>query len=573
MTKFQNNDLFFLIKKIKWPKSLFIIAVFTVSLGSVSELIVPLLTGKFIDMLVTESIQYRFLLILGALFILDALLNGIGLFLLMKVGGKIIYLLRSFLWSHIIYLNVPFFDKNENGELISRLTEDTSLINNFISQKIPTVIPGLLTLCGSLFMLFIIDWKMTLLTFITIPIFILVVMPLSNIVENISQSTQLEIAKFTGILGRVLSAIRLVKVSNTESVEIAQAEEKLNNIYKLNIKHAKIMAVLEPFSSILLLIMIGIILGFGGYRIAVGAISSGQLVTMIFYVIQLSSPINTLSTFITDYKNAKGASKRITQILQEEKENFALSSCKSKTLETLVFNNVYFSYDDTYVLKNISFTVPKGSTIAIVGPSGSGKTTLFNILTRMYSIDFGTITCGKHSIYDFSLSEWRNRIGYVMQNNSIMSGTIKSNILYGTNRAISQDEIDKYARLSNSYDFIMNLSGNYNFEVGDAGGKLSGGQKQRINITRNLIKNPDLLLLDEATASLDSESERQVQHALEYLSHNRTTLIIAHRLSTIKNADKILFLDEGKITGQGSHDELIHTHDKYYKFVTNQNLK
>ncbi|WP_341637046.1 ABC transporter ATP-binding protein [Staphylococcus casei] len=568
----QNNNLLFLVKQIKWPKPLFIIAIFTISLGSISELIVPLLTGQFIDKLVTGGIQYRFLVLLGVLFIVDAVLNGIGLYLLIKVGEKIIYSLRSLLWEHIIYLNIPFFDRNENGELISRLTEDTSLINNFISQKFPSIVPGLLTLIGSLFMLFVIDWKMTLLTFITIPVFILVIIPLSNIVENISQSTQLEIAKFTGVLGRVLSAIRLVKVSNTESEEVLRANKKLDNIYKLNIKHAKITAILEPFSSILLLIMLGVILGFGGYRIATGAITSGQLVTMIFYVIQLSAPISTLSTLITDYKNAKGASRRISEILKEEKENYTLLNFKNKPVETLTFNSVYFSYDNKYVLKNVSFTIPKGSTTAIVGPSGSGKTTLFNLITRMYTIDSGTIHSNGDSIYDFSLSEWRNNIGYVMQNNSIISGTIKSNILYGTKKNISQKTIDKYARLSNSYEFIMGLNKNYDFEVGEAGGRLSGGQKQRIDITRNLIKNPDLLLLDEATASLDSESEKKVQHALEYLSHTRTTIIIAHRLSTIKKADQILFLDDGKITGTGNHEELMYTHNKYYKFVMNQSL-
>ena len=572
MKFFHNNPLFYLFKMIKWPKFLFLIAISITSLGSLSELAVPLLTGKFIDLLVKDGINYKFIAILGLVFMLDALLNGIGMFLLIKAGEKIIYSIRLLLWNKIIYLKVPFFDKNANGQLISRLTEDTSLVNNFISQKVPSVIPEILTLLGSLVMLFIMDWKMTLLTFIIIPLFLLVVIPLSNIIESLSQSTQLEIAKFTGIISKVLSVIRLVKISHTESKELLDAKEKLNSIYFLNMKHAKITAILEPFSNILLIIMIGIILGFGGYRISIGAITSGTLVTMIFYVIQLSSPITSLSTLLTDYKHAKGATKRISEILKEKQENFVGLSYKKLPLYDLSFNSVYFSYNKNYILKNISFTIPKNKITAIVGPSGSGKTTILSLVTRMYHINSGSINFGNESIYNFDLAEWRENIGYVMQNNSIISGSIKENILYGIKKNISEEHFKKYVRLSNSYDFIMSLEDKYNSEVGENGDKLSGGQKQRIDIARNLIKNTQILLLDEATASLDSESETKIQNALTLLSQNRTTVIVAHRLSTIKNADQIIFLDNGEITGSGTHDYLMNTHEKYKKFVSNQKL-
>lgn len=572
MKFFRSNPLFYLFKKIKWPKKLFLAATLLTSLGSLSELAVPLLTGRFIDLFVKNGIDYKFIALLFLVFILNASLNGIGMFLLIKVGEKIIYSIRFLLWEKIIYLKVPFFDKNENGQLISRLTDDTSLINNFISQKIPSVIPEILTLFGSLVMLFIMDWKMTLLTFITIPLFLLVIIPLSNIVESLSQSTQLEIARFTGVLSKVLSAIRLVKISSTEKQELSSAKEKLNNIYSLNIKHAKITAILEPFSNVLLIIMIGIILGFGGYRISTGAITSGTLVTMIFYVIQLSSPMTNLSTLLTDYKNAKGATKRIFEILNEKSENFDGISFKSKRLGDLSFESVYFSYETKTILENVSFTIPTNKTTAIVGPSGSGKTTIFSLISRMYEINSGSIKCGNESIYKFNLKEWRQNIGYVMQNNSMISGTLKENILYGIKAPISDETLEKHVHLSNSHDFIMALEHQYNSEVGENGNRLSGGQKQRIDIARNLIKDPEILLLDEATASLDSESENKIQNSLNLLSKNRTTIIIAHRLSTIKNADQILFLDNGKITGCGSHSYLMETHKKYKNFVLSQTL-
>lgn len=572
MKTIHNNPLFYLFKKIRWPKKIFFTAIIITSLGSLSELAVPLLTGKFIDILVSNGINYKFISLLTLVFILDALLNGVGMFLLIKAGEKIIYSIRLLLWNKIIYLEVPFFDKNDSGQLISRLTDDTALINNFISRKIPSVIPEMLTLLGSLIMLFVMDWKMTLLTFIIIPLFLLVIIPLSNIIESLSQSTQLEIAKFTGIINRALSAIRLVKISNTENKELITAEKKLNAIYRLNIRHARITAILEPFSNILLIIMIGIILGFGGYRISTGVITSGTLVTMIFYVVQLSSPITSLSTLLTDYKNAKGATKRIFEILKEQQESFNGIPYNKKQSYDLSFSSVYFSYNKKHILKDISFNIPKNKTTAIVGPSGAGKTTIFSLITRMYKIDSGDIKVGNESIYNFNLAEWRENIGYVMQNNSMISGTIKENILYGIKQDVSKDVFEKYVRFSNSHNFIMSLESQYNSEVGESGNKLSGGQKQRINIARNLIKDPEILLLDEATSSLDSDSETKIQKSLNFLSKNRTTIIIAHRLSTIKDADQIIFLDNGKITGIGKHTFLMETHPKYKKFVLNQKL-
>ncbi|MDU6180837.1 MAG: ABC transporter ATP-binding protein, partial [Staphylococcus lugdunensis] len=210
------NPLFFLFKKLNWPVGLIIGAVIITSLGSISGLLIPLFTGKMVDKFSMSSVNWRTAVIFGSIFILNALLSGIGLYLLSKIGEKVIYAIRSLLWEHIIKLKMPFFDKNESGQLMSRLTDDTKVINEFISQKLPDLLPSILTLVGSLIMLFIMDWQMTLLTFITIPIFIAIIMPLGRIMQHISKNTQTEIANFSGLLGRVLTEMRLVKVSNTE---------------------------------------------------------------------------------------------------------------------------------------------------------------------------------------------------------------------------------------------------------------------------------------------------------------------------------------------------------------------
>ncbi|QLK85435.1 ABC transporter ATP-binding protein [Staphylococcus sp. 17KM0847] len=567
------NPLFYLLKKISWPVGLIVIAIIISSLGSLSGLLVPLFTGKMVDKFTLSSINPWFIGALIVVFLLNAILSGIGYYLLNKIGEKMIYAIRSVLWRHIIHLKMPFFDKNESGQLMSRLTDDTKVINDFISQKLPNLFPSLITLTGSLIMLFILDWQMTLMTFITIPLFVAVMIPLGKIMQKISKNTQTEIANFSGLLGRVLTEMRLVKVANTEKLELENAHKNLTEIYRLGLKQAKIAAIIQPITGIIMLATIGIILGFGGLRIASGAISAGTLVAMIFYVLNLSMPLINLSTLITDYKKAVGASSRIDEILHEPLEIIEVPRQSAYiTTGDLTFKHVDFAYEAQPVLQDVSFNIKPGEVTAFVGPSGSGKSTIFSLIERMYDVAAGTITYNGQSIYELSLTDWRRKIGYVMQSNAMMNGTIRDNILYGIHRDVSDEELTHYARLAHCHDFIMSFEQGYDTVVGERGLKLSGGQRQRIDIARSFVKNPDILLLDEATANLDSESERKIQEALDTLMINRTTIVIAHRLSTIKKAGQIIFLDQGQVTGCGKHETLMHTHAKYQKFVETQSL-
>ncbi|PTK39111.1 ABC transporter ATP-binding protein [Staphylococcus hominis] len=571
----QHNPLFFLFKRLSWPYGLIITAVIISSLGSLSGLLIPLFTGRLVDRFSTNNINWNIVVLFASIFIINALLSGLGIYLLSKIGEKMIYGIRSLLWEHMIKLKMPFFDKNESGQLMSRLTDDTKVINDFISQKLPQLLPAIITLIGSIIMLFIMDWQMTLLTFIAIPIFMGIMIPLGRRMQKISKHTQAEIANFSGLLGRVLTEMRLVKISNTEQKELNNAHYNLNEIYKLGLRQAKIVAIIQPISSVIMLLMIAIILGFGAIRIATGAITAGALIAMIFYVMQLSMPLMNLSTLVTDYKKAVGASQRIYEIMQEPVEPMEqLNPIANINIENgaLEFNNVEFKYDVKTILDHVSFRIPQGDISAFVGPSGSGKSTIFNLIERMYDIDNGDITYGNESIYNIPITNWRSKIGYVMQSNSMMTGTIRDNILYGINRTVSDEELIKYAKLANCHDFIMQFDEGYDTLVGERGLKLSGGQRQRIDIARSFVKNPDILLLDEATANLDSESEQKIQEALEVLMKGRTTIVIAHRLSTIKKAGQIIFIDQGRVTGEGTHDELMKYHEKYHQFVTTQNL-
>ncbi|MEB7724023.1 ABC transporter ATP-binding protein [Mammaliicoccus fleurettii] len=567
------NPLIYLLKKVDWPKQMVFWAMFLSILGSLSGLLVPLFTGKLVDTFNAENLDLRMVWLFIGIFLANAVLSGIGTYLLSKIGEKTIYSIRAKLWQHLINLKMSFFDKNESGQLMSRITDDTNVINLFISEKAPSVLPSLLTLIGSIVMLFILDWQMTLITFIILPIFIGIMIPLGKKMGKISKETQTEIAKFSGLLGRVLTEMKLVKVTTSETNELGKTKVTLLSIYNLGLKEAKIRAIISPLSGIIMTVTVAIILGFGGIRVSSGAITAGTLVAMIFYVIQLSAPILSFSMFITDYKKAVGASERIYEIYQEKVEKIGIDSNRPVAdHQDITFKNVSFGYEDNLVIKDLSLSIHSGEVTAFVGPSGSGKSTLFSLIERLYPLEHGEILYGNESIQDISLKYWRQKIGYVMQSNAMMSGTIRDNLTYGINEAVTDETLIHYTKMARCYDFIMEFPQGFETEIGERGTKLSGGQRQRIDIARSFIKNPDILLLDEATANLDSESEYYIQQALNELMKDRTTIVIAHRLATIKKANQIIFLDKGEITGAGTHSELITTHDKYRHFVNTQSL-
>jgi len=301
----------------------------------------------------------------------------------------------------------------------------------------------------------------------------------------------------------------------------------------------------------------------------------------LIYLFQIITPFTMMASFFTAFQKAMGATERIHELLntpQEQpsgNEGRAASERQAKPdfSQPLVFDGVSFSYDaDKRILSDIRLTIRPGQTVAFVGPSGAGKTTIFSLIERFYAPTEGRIRLGETDIADLSLPLWRQAIGYVSQDSPLMSGTIRDNICYGIDRRIDDRELKQAAELANAAEFIARLPAGYDTEVGERGVRLSGGQRQRIAIARALLRNPQLLLLDEATSSLDSESEALVQQALQNLKKDRTTLVIAHRLSTVFEADQIIVLERGRITGQGTHEELLNTHPLYQKLV-NQQMK
>lgn len=568
----QKNDLLAVIQNIKLPKINILIAIIISIVASILGLLVPLFTGKLIDKLTHDIFNFKFLLIFIGVFVINTILNGIGMYILSKIGEYLIFSIRSMLWNHMIRLKLSFYDQSESGQLLSRMIDDTKVINNFISLKLPDLLPSILMVIGSLFMLFILDWQLTITIFIIIIIFLLCIYPLGQIMERVSKKTQTETANFSGLINKILTHIYLMKAYNTEDIESKNGEDKLTDIYKLGIKQAKINSILEPLSGLLIMMLVGSILSVGTWRVSQGEISSGILVAMIFYVFQLVSPISNLTSVITEYKKAKGASQRISEILSEEREDLNLTTSHKNIEGDILFKNVSFAYKEKVILDEVNFLIPKNKMTAFVGPSGSGKSTILKLIEKMYNIDKGEILINGIKIENINLKEWRKKVGYVIQGNSMLSGTIKENLLYGSDKIYSEKELDYYTDMAHCKEFIHSLKDGYATEIGENGMKLSGGQQQRLSIARSLIKNPSYFLLDEVTSNLDSESEQKIQSSLNELMKNKTTIIIAHRLSTIKKADQIIFIDQGSITGIGTHSELMKTHSKYKDFVLTQHL-
>lgn len=474
-------------------------------------------------------------------------------------------------WEKFLKLPVSYFDKTKSGESVSRVVNDTSIIQNLITSHFPQLISGILSVAGSVIILFFLDWKLTLIMFVSLPISIAVIMPLGSRMQKISKKLQDETAVFTGSIQETLSEIRLMKSFNAESYEQEKGSRGINQLYKYGMKEAVINALLSPIMYTIMMFVIILVIGYGGLRVADGTMTIGTLVAFLLYLFQIIMPMTMFAMFFTEYNKALGATGRIIGILDMEDEKSGNMESTELSYKTLRFNDVSFGYDDTPVLENISFTAKNNQKIAFVGPSGSGKSTIFSLIERYYSVWNGEITVDNINIEDIPLGDYRSGIGYVAQESAIVSGTIKENITYGLKTGqYNEEDIERAVKQSYTSEFINDLPEGLETEVGERGVKLSGGQRQRIGIARAFLRNPKILMLDEATASLDSQSEKYVGEALNELMAGRTVLVIAHRLSTIVNSDKIYFIDSGQLTGEGTHEELMASHEMYKAFTEQQ---
>ncbi|MCY8235268.1 ABC transporter ATP-binding protein [Priestia endophytica] len=539
--------------------------------STIVGLFIPFFTKNLVDGFSLTSLNQVTIFVLVVAFIAQTIAGGLSIYLLNHVGQDVVASLRKRLWKKLLVLPIPYYDNHRTGEMISRMTNDTGVVKGLITNHLTSFFMGIISIIGSITILLIIDWKMTLIMLIAIPITLLILIPLGRQMLKISRGLQDETAHFTAMITQVLSEIRLVKASNAESVEYKNGKHGISNLFQFGLREGKVQSMISPIISLILMALLVVIIGYGGMQVSSGVLSAGDLVAFILYLIQIIIPTTQFTTFFTQLQKAKGATERIIKTLEQGEEDHTSGRKLQNTYQPIIVERLTFGYESgKNVLMDLNFIAEPGKVTAIVGPSGGGKTTLFSLLERYYCPQEGTIRIGSDSISHFSLESWRRQIGYVSQDSPLIAGTIRENICYGMGKKVSDEELQHAAKMAYADQFIDELPEGYETEVGERGIKLSGGQRQRIGIARALLRDPKILMLDEATSSLDSQSEIYVQKALKNLMAGRTTLVIAHRLSTVVDADQILFIEKGRITGKGTHRELFHSHTMYREFATQQ---
>ncbi|SFJ47489.1 ABC transporter ATP-binding protein [Thermoflavimicrobium dichotomicum] len=561
-----------LIRQTQIPKRLAFIVVGLSLIQAIAGLVVPWFTKDLVDILAVSNWKWEVFVLLIVAFIVQGVAGAFSTYFLSFLGERVVSNLRRLLWNKMLALPISYFDEKRTGETVSRINNDTAVIKSLITDHLVSLFSSIISIIGAVIILFYLDWPMTLMMFSAIPIVFLIMRPMGRKMYEISKRLQEKTAHFTSLLTQVVTEIRLVKAYTAEEIERKNGEREIENLFRFGLKEARVVAVLQPLMSLVMMFVLVIIIGYGGMRVATGALTAGELVAFILYLFQILAPMVMVARLFTSLQKAMGATERIIKILEhEEEEQKEEKHLKVDPTLPIVIDRLSFAYPTSdEVLKDVSFTIPAGRVTAIVGPSGGGKTTLFALLERFYQPTKGEIRLGDTPIDQFCLHEWRRHIGYVLQDNPLLAGTVRENICYGMDREVSDQEIERAARLAYADEFIHELPQGYDTEVGERGVKLSGGQRQRIAIARAILHDPKILMLDEATSNLDSTSEQAVQEALHNLMKGRTTIVIAHRLATVVDADQIIVLEKGRVTGQGTHEELLQSHQLYQKLVKHQ---
>ncbi len=483
-------------------------------------------------------------------------------YLVAWLGERIVADLRSKIYSHLVNLDTEFFEKNKTGEIISRLTTDTTVLQMIIRNSIPTAIRNSIMLSGGLIMLFISSPKMTGMVLLIVPFLIIPLTVLGKQVRVKSKNAQEKVGDLGSYVDESLHAIQTVQSFAREEKTISEFSNSSENAFISALTYTKSRAILTSLVIFMVFSAIGVVLWVGGQDVFEGNMSGGELSAFIFYSILVAGSVSSLSEVVGALQRAAGSTDRLLELL-EANSNLIKSDKPIKITGKLKgfisFKDVSFAYpmrSEQDALSNINLEVKSGETIAIIGESGAGKTTIFQILLRFYNVKSGKIKLDNIDISDIDPQEIRQHIGVVSQDPTIFSTSITDNIRYG-NEDASFEDVKKAAKAAQIEEFIVGLEDGYDSLLGERGCRLSGGQKQRIAIARVLLKNPEILLLDEATSALDAGNEDKLHQALQEVTKNRTTIIIAHRLSTIQNADRIIVMQDGRIVDEGNHKSLI----------------
>jgi ABC-type multidrug transport system fused ATPase/permease subunit len=556
----------------KWK---FFVGLVFLLLTGATALAFPKLMGMLVDCVNAKDLPKANTIALGLLGILlfQSFFSFFRISLFVNYTENTLANLRLALYSNLIKLPMDFFTQKSAGELNSRISNDINQISDTLSTTIAEFLRQFILIIGSFILLSFINIKLTLMMVSVVPLVAIIAVFFGRFIRKYAKNLQDQVAESQGIVVESMQAISVVKAFANEWYEINRYKNKITEVVKVAIKGGTFRGY---FASFIIFCMFGTVVAVIWYGVTlsiVGEITVGDLISFVLYSTYVGVSSGGIAELYAQIQKAVGATERVFELLDEtpEKINSVPNKVIKKIKGTVSFENVAFSYPsraEIQVLKKVNFKADFGQRIAIVGPSGAGKSTISSLLLRFYDIESGSILIDGKNIYDYDLENLRGNMSIVPQDVILFGGSIKENIAYGKPDA-SNEEIMMAAKQANALEFINGFPEKFETLVGERGIKLSGGQRQRIAIARALLKNPSILILDEATSSLDSESEKLVQEALETLMEGRTSIIIAHRLSTIRNANQILVLDKGVIAERGTHKELLEVENGIYKNLSN----
>jgi subfamily B ATP-binding cassette protein MsbA len=552
--------------KAQWPNIIAAI-VCIVLLAGCNILMIPL-SGLITKAIAEKNFHLLNFIAIAAisLYFFKSLLNYGQVFLMAFAGQRVIIELRVEMYRHIQTLSLDFFSKWRVGDVMSRIIGDTGSLQNAMMMSVTEILPNILTLIGALIYLFRINTQLTFLTLLVAPLLLLTITRFSSKIRAVAKQTARKAADISAILAEKVAGIRLVKSFATEHHEVKKFTDEVEKSFWLTMKEVQIDATQKPLLDLIQSVAITLVIWYGARQVLTGAISIANLIAFFVGVGLIATPIASLGKITLVVQRSLSAAERVFEVLDTKPTVFDAPDAIDlpRVNGAVEFKNVSFHYSkEKGVLENVNFRSRPGEIIAIVGRSGAGKTTFVNLIPRFYDTVSGSVKIDGYDVKKCKLFSLRTQIGIVPQEAVLFLGTIRENISYGSFDA-TDEQVMAAAKAANIHDFIMELPDKYKTMVGERGALLSGGEKQRVSIARAILRNPRILILDEATSSLDMESERLVQDALEKLIKNRTTFIIAHRLSTVQIADRILVFDKGRIIEEGSHKELI-AKDGLYK--------
>ncbi len=556
----------------------FLFAVLLLFASTAVDLVRPYLMGITIDDYIkagdTDALNRMglyFLILVAASF----LFNLLQIYVLSYAGQSIIYNIRQQLFSHMQKLPLSYFDKNPIGRLVTRVTNDTETLNDMYTNVLITLLKDFVLLAGTITIMYRLNVSLTLVALAVMPVVIVLTVFFRIKIRKVYRNVRIALAKINSAISENISGMRVIQMFHREKQNFNKFNETGEEYKKAVMGQVVTFGLFRPLIEMLSSFALALLIWFGGVRVLDGTLTFGILFAFINYISMLFQPINDLAEKYNILQASMAASERIFMILDTpEEEDDGTADLEENALKgNIEFKNVWFAYnDDDWVLRDVSFSVPAGQTVAIVGATGAGKTSIISLLSRLYEIQDGEILIDGINIRDIGKDDLRRHIGVVLQDVFLFSGKLKDNIRLNE-EAISDERIKAVAEYVNADGFISNLRGGYEAEVTERGSTLSSGQRQLLAFARALAFNPAILVLDEATSNIDTETELLIQDALRKLTKNRTTIVIAHRLSTIQHADNIILLHKGRVRESGNHQELLARKGMYHSLYLLQYQK